>query len=90
MIRFVLVLVAAGFFAGCETTAVRTAAAEVEQAAIMANDLQLKYSTKGMCSSSFTAVMRAYAGHPRELRAFSTLCGVDDSVIEFIIEATQE
>lgn len=70
---------------GCNgTQQVKVAAAEVEQAAITANDLQLKLSEKGLCSSSLSAIKRAYGDDPQMLRYVLGLCRWSNHNIDVI------
>lgn len=88
--RIFSVLVIAIFIIGCESTQVRHAAIEVEQAAIVANDLQLELAQKSLCASAFSAIGREFGGNPEMLKSLMTLCGWGSHDISVLTGAQRE
>jgi len=70
--------------AGCDSVPIRQTMGEVERAAIVANDLQLEVSTKGVCSSAASSILRMYGGRPEQLRHLFGLCGWSEYLINIM------
>lgn len=69
---------------GCTTVDLQSAALRAEEGLVEKNDAYLRISTKGLCSSSLTAISRQFAGDPERLRALLVLCGWSDGNIDII------
>lgn len=73
-----LSLLAVALLSGCVTQSAKHAAVEIEQAAITANDAQLRISKKGLCASSLSAIKREFGDDPVMLVHLLGLCGWSD------------
>ena len=77
------------FLAGCTTAQqFKMATAEVEQAAITANDFQLDTSEKGLCSSSLSAIKRRWGDDPQKLRYVLGICDWSDHNMDVMTGTT--
>lgn len=87
MNRAILVVVVMLFVVGCSAQQqIRRGTAEVEQAAIAANDWQLSVSEKSLCSCSLSAIRRKYGDDPEMLEHVLGLCGWSRRNIETVTD----